>query len=88
MKTCESCIHFEVCAIYLPQLPICDSYISKGSYISKDLFDQIKWEFNIAIEQLSKLGIGFGEKIDGIYLTKEEYKKLLEYKWMYEELTT
>lgn len=51
MKSCENCIHIEVCAICVPLLPICDSY-----------------------------------KADGVYLTKEEYEKLLEYKYMYEDL--
>jgi len=48
--------------------------------------DQYQWERDVAIKQLEKLGIGFGEKIDGKYLTKEEYDKLLEYKYMYEDL--
>ena len=47
---------------------------------------QFKWERDIAIEQLGELGISFGEKIDGVYLDKEEYEKLLEYKYMYEDL--
>lgn len=45
--------------------------------VSKGLFDQIKWERDVAIEQLKELGLSFGQKIDGIYLTKEE---LLKYK--------
>ncbi len=48
-------------------------------------FEQIKWERDIAIEQLNELGISFAEKIDGKYLTKEEYNQLLEYKNYYEE---
>ena len=54
--------------------------------VSKVLFDQIKCERDIAISQLEDLGICFGEKIDGVYLTKEEYEKLVEYKYMYEDL--
>lgn len=50
------------------------------------VIDQIRWERNVAIEQLEELGIGLGQKIDGVYLTKEEYEKLLEYKYMYEDL--
>ena len=41
--------------------------------------DQIVWERNIAISQLKELGIGFGEKIDGVYLTKEKYDDLLSW---------
>ena len=51
------------------------------------LAGQYRWERNVAISQLEQLGIGFGQKIDGFYLTKEEYEKLLEYKYMYEDLT-
>ena len=47
---------------------------------------QFKWERDIALEQLEELGISFGEKIDGTYLTKEQYEKILEYKHMYEDL--
>lgn len=50
------------------------------------LAGQYRWERNVAIDQLEQLGIGFGQKIDGVYLTKEEHEKLLEYKHMYEDL--
>lgn len=40
--------------------------------------DQIKWERDIAIEQLEELGLSLGQKIDGVYITKEEYDRLLE----------
>lgn len=50
------------------------------------ILNQLRWELDVAIDQLKQLGIGFGEKIDGKYLTKEEYEELLEYKYMYEEL--
>ena len=54
--------------------------------VNTGLIDQYKWERDVAINQLEELGIGFGQKIDGVYLTKEEYEKLLEYKYMYEDL--
>lgn len=47
---------------------------------------QFKWERDIAIEQLNKLGIGLGERIDGVYLLHNEYNELLEYKYKYESL--
>ena len=53
---------------------------------SLSLIEQIQWERDIAMKQLEELGIGFGTKIDGVYLSKEDYKKLLEYKLMYESL--
>lgn len=43
------------------------------------ILDQIRWERDVAIEQLEKLGISFGEKIDGVYLSKEDYEYLLEH---------
>jgi hypothetical protein len=47
---------------------------------------QFKWERDIALEQLEELGLSFGQKIEGVYLSKEEHEKLLEYKYMYENL--
>lgn len=38
--------------------------------------DQIKWERDIAIGQLKELGLGLGQKIDGVYFQEDEYKKL------------
>ena len=46
---------------------------------SEALYEQTKWERDIALSQLEKLGLGLGEKIDGVYLTKEEYNNMLEY---------
>lgn len=50
------------------------------------LLDQYKWERDVALEQLEELGLSLGEKIDGVYVDKEAYEKLLEYQWMYENL--
>lgn len=46
--------------------------------VSRGLFDQYKWERDVAISQLEELGLSFGQKIDGFYITKENYNKLLE----------
>ena len=54
--------------------------------VSRSLFEQYKWERDIAIEQLEELGLSLGQKIEGVYLTSKEYEKLLEYKHMYEDL--
>ena len=56
------------------------------SFASMIVLEQIRWERDIAIDQLKDLGISFGEKIDGVYLPQEEYAKLYEYKLMYEDL--
>lgn len=50
------------------------------------LINQIRWERDIALEQLADLGLGLGQKIEGHYITEEEYDKLLEYKHMYKDL--
>ena len=57
-----------------------------GKYVSASLYDQIKWERDIALQQLEELGLGLGQVVDGKYLSKEEYEQLLEYKYMYEDL--
>lgn len=50
------------------------------------VLDQYKWERDVVLEQLEDISVGFGQKMDGVYLTKEEHEKLLEYKYMYEDL--
>ena len=56
------------------------------AFASLIVLSQIRWERDIAIEQLNELSISFGEKIDGKYLSAKEYEELLEYKYMYENL--
>lgn len=58
----------------------------KNQFVSIGCLEQFKWERDIAIGQLEELGLGLGRKIDGVYISKEEYNKLLEYKYMYEDL--
>ena len=58
----------------------------KQAFSALVVLDQIRWERDIAIEQLAELGLSLGQIIDGKYLSKEEYDKLLEYKYMYEDL--
>ena len=41
--------------------------------------DQYRWERDIAVSQLEELGLSLGQKIDGVYLDKEEWKNILEY---------
>lgn len=62
-------------------------YIALDNAISGlKMLEQRGWERDIATAQLHELGIGLGQKIDGIYLTHDKYKELLEYKLMYEDL--
>ena len=54
--------------------------------VSKGLYEQIRWELDIALEQLADLGLCLGHKIEGYYVTEDEYDELIEYKHMYEDL--
>ena len=54
--------------------------------VNDGLVGQYRWERDVAIDQLEQLGISWGQKIDGVYLTKEEYEELLEYQWKYQHL--
>lgn len=56
------------------------------AFTSLIVLEQIRWERDVAIKQLEELGIGLGQIIDGIYLSKEKYEEMLEYKHMYEDL--
>ena len=60
--------------------------IPTKNVVSEALYEQTKWERDIALQQLEELGLGLGQIADGKYLSKEEYEKLLEYKYMYEDL--
>ena len=40
---------------------------------------QYKWERDIAIEQLNELGIGLGERIDGVYNNRYYSNKLHQF---------
>lgn len=45
--------------------------------VSKSLYDQIKWERNIALGQLEELGISLGQKIDTANVVpREQYEDL------------
>lgn len=71
--------NFAIIRQHIDEMPRVDA-------VSKDLFEQYKWERDVAIDQLSELGLSLGQKIEGVYLTKEKYEKLIEYKHMYEDL--
>ena len=60
--------------------------VVERAFMALACVDQFKWERNVALEMLEELGLGFAEKIDGVYISKEEYLNLLEYKLMYEKL--
>ena len=72
-----------------------DGYIDLGCHDEDELkiikqamsalsaVEQFRWERDVAIEQLNELGIGFGQKIYGIYLTRDKYNELAMYKVFY-----
>lgn len=51
------------------------------AFASLIVLDQIRWERDMALEQLKELGLSFGQKIDGVYLSRDEYEKLLHYNY-------
>lgn len=51
--------------------------------IDAGLVGQYRWERDVAISQLEELGIGFGQKIDGKYISEEDYVRYLQFKNMY-----
>ena len=53
-------------------------------FASEDMVE--RYWVNECFNKLEELGLSFGQKIDGVYLDKEEYEKLLEYKHMYKDL--
>ena len=67
----------EVCKDIVNQLA--DGY--KDKYVRRETLNQYMWERDTAISQLEELGLGFGQKINGVYLTYDKYNKLLKYKW-------
>ena len=78
--------HMEV--HHMAESPRC-KYITEALQMALNImgaFEQVAWERKIAIEQLEELGLSLGQEIDGVYLTQEEYKKLFEYRLMYEDL--
>lgn len=56
------------------------------AFMSLACLGQYMWERDVAISQLEELGLSLGQKVDGVYLTQEEYEDLLGYKEMYEDL--
>ena len=50
----------------------------KHAFSAWGCIGQYRWERDIALEMLEELGLGFAQKIDGVYLSKEEYEELLE----------
>lgn len=53
---CSFYVGLSAAAAELDKLPAVDA-------VSRGVYDQIKWERDVAIEQLAELGIGFGAKV-------------------------
>ena len=48
----------------------------KRAFSAWGCVEQYRWERDMAIEMLDELGLSLGQKIDGIYLSREEYEEL------------
>lgn len=70
MRTCRDCIHDKVCPTWNYRTDdfaernanTCKNYLPAADVVSRGLFEQIKWERDIAMEQLKEYGISFGAK--------------------------
>ena len=52
---------------------------NKSISVSKCLYEQIKWERDIAIEQLEELGLSLGQKVEyANVIPREQYEDLRE----------
>lgn len=75
MATCKECFHKEACFKMLEEgmgfkIPDgyeggadrCDTYLPAADVVSRNLYEQIKWERDLAMAQLEEHGISFGAK--------------------------
>ena len=70
MAECKDCIHDKVCPTWNYRTDdfaernanTCKNYLPAADVVSRGLFEQIKWERDIAMEQLKEYGISFGAK--------------------------
>jgi len=77
---CKEAIHCEeINALKNKIAELEDEY--KNKYVRRETLNQYMWERDTAISQLEELGLGFGQKINGVYLTYDKYNELLKYKW-------
>ena len=40
--------------------------------------EQYRWEYEIATSQFEQLGIGFAEKIDGVYISRDKINNIIQ----------
>lgn len=57
------------------ELPSVNPQKSSGDMVSREVFEQVKWERDVAIEQLKELGYGLGEKPKTIQEKQAESEK-------------
>lgn len=50
------------------------------------LIEEIEAKVETLKTQFGKFNVGLSKQTDGVYLSKGEYDKLLEYKYMYRDL--
>lgn len=77
--TCKDCIYYEHChseiaygmgsddltGEYFTDIETrCKSFKNKADVVSREVFEQVKWERDTALQTLQEHGIGLGEKTD------------------------
>lgn len=80
--TCRDCIHYEICTFHLTgnEWSKCFHFKNKADVWDDEKtselieamagHEQIKWERDLALQQLESYGIGFGEKGEIISISK------------------
>ena len=81
MKLYENTEEFNIDDFKVPILVVRQNILDMPTIdvVSKGLFEQIKWERDIAISQLEELGLSLGQKIEyANVVPKEQYEDLKE----------
>ena len=67
-EVCSSCLYKKNCQklVNTHKNPIvgCTAYKNEDDVVSKAAYEQVKWERDVAMEQLKEAGIPFGGKAD------------------------
>lgn len=64
MECKEAIHHEEINALKSKIAELEDEY--KNKYVRRETLNQYMWERDVAISQLEELGLGFGQKVDGM----------------------
>lgn len=88
MAECKKCYHKKVCKYADEKVSIgivvretiheCINYKPISDVVLRNVYEQVKWERDTAIEQLKSYGIGLGEKADVTEVKHGEWKAIVK----------